>query len=273
MYSYLSGDLKKEEFFIIFFGGLVMSITGFIDDMINIRPIIRLFIQILIVFWGLYWIDGLSFIEESFSFKFFINMFSVVTLVWFINAFNFMDGIDGMSSSGAIFFSITIGGYLLWQGVEPLGNLLLILAFSSLAFLSFNWPPAKIFLGDAGSYFYGYLFPFVFLITTKNGDVSIWTWLIIFSYFIIDTIVTITLRLFLVKNWYQTHHSHAYQNLARIKKSHRYVTTLVIIINIFYLLPLSLSSILYPEFGWILFCIGISPILVFVLRFGPLYEK
>ena len=276
IYYYLSGDLKNVEFLVLFGGCLIMSITGFLDDIININPIKRFFIQILAASWGLYWIGGIPYspiFNQVSGLYTFVNIVSIVVIVWFINAFNFMDGIDGMSTSGATFFSLTIGGYFFWHGIEPLGSLLIILAVSSFVFLYFNWPPAKMFLGDAGSYFYGYLFAFLFLITIKNDYMSIWTWLIIFAYFITDTTTTTFLRILLVKDWYRTHHSHAYQNLARVLNNHKFVTVLVLIINIFYLLPLAYISIQYQEYGWLAFFASVTPIFFFVLKYGPLYDR
>ena len=276
IYFYFSGDLRDVEFLVLFGGCLIMCTTGFLDDIFNINPIKRFFIQISAASWGLYWIGGIPcfpILDQLPGMNTFVNILSIVVIVWFINAFNFMDGIDGMSTSGATFFSLAIGGYFFWYGVEPFGSLLIILAVSSIAFLYFNWPPAKMFLGDAGSYFYGYLFSFLFLITIKNDYMPIWTCLIIFAYFITDTTTTIFLRILLVKDWYRTHHSHAYQNLARVLNSHKFVTGLVLIINIFYLLPLAYLSIKIPEYGWMLFFISIIPIFFFVIKYGPLYDK
>jgi Fuc2NAc and GlcNAc transferase len=226
--------------------------------------------------WGLYWIGGIPstvFFERLPVLYAIANAVAVVALVWFINSFNFIDGIDGLATSGATFFSLSIGGYFLWQGIEPYGSLLIVLAACSLAFLCFNWPPAKMFLGDAGSNFFGYLFGAMILITVKNGNLSIWTWLIILAYLITDTTTTTFLRLCLVKGWYHTHRSHAYQNLARVLDNHKFVTLLVLIINIFYLLPLAYISIQYQEYGWLAFFASVTPIFFFVLKYGPLYDR
>ena len=112
IYYYLSGDLKNMEFLVLFGGCLIMSITGFLDDIININPIKRFFIQILAASWGLYWVGGIPYspiFNQVSGLYTFVNIVSIVVIVWFINAFNFMDGIDGMSTSGATFFSLTIG--------------------------------------------------------------------------------------------------------------------------------------------------------------------
>ena len=273
---YITRQIMVAEFLVLFGGGLIMAVTGFLDDILELKASIRFIIQFFAVGWGLYWIGGIPstvFFERLPVLYAIANAVAVVALVWFINSFNFIDGIDGLATSGATFFSLSIGGYFLWQGIEPYGSLLIVLAASSLAFLCFNWPPAKMFLGDAGSNFFGYLFGAMVLITVKNGNLSIWTWLIILAYLITDTTTTTFLRLCLVKGWYHTHRSHAYQNLARVLDNHKFVTCLITGINVFYVLPLAYLSIQYQQYAWLAFAASVIPILVFVLRYGPLYAR
>ena len=273
---YITRQIMVAEFLVLFGGGLIMAVTGFLDDILELKASIRFIIQFFAVGWGLYWIGGIPstvFFERLPVLYAIANAVAVVALVWFINSFNFIDGIDGLATSGATFFSLSIGGYFLWQGIEPYGSLLIVLAACSLAFLCFNWPPAKMFLGDAGSNFFGYLFGAMVLITVKNGNLSIWTWLIILAYLITDTTTTTFLRLCLVKGWYHTHRSHAYQNLARVLDNHKFVTCLITGINVFYLLPLAYLSIQYQHYAWLAFAASVIPILGFVLKYGPLYAR
>ena len=273
---YIAKQIMLAEFLVLFGGGLIMAVTGFLDDILELKASIRFIIQFFVAGWGLYWIGGIPstvFFERLPILLGIANAVTVVGLVWFINSFNFIDGIDGLSTSSATFFSLSIGGYFLWQGIEPYGSLLIVLAACSLAFLCFNWPPAKIFLGDAGSNFFGYLFGAMVLITVKNGNLSIWTWLIILAYLITDTTTTTFLRLCLVKGWYHTHRSHAYQNLARVLDNHKFVTCLITGINVFYLLPLAYLSIQYQQYAWLAFAASVIPILGFVLKYGPLYAR
>ena len=273
---YIAKQIMLAEFLVLFGGGLIMAVTGFLDDILELKASIRFIIQFFAVGWGLYWIGGIPstvFFERLPILYAIANAVAVVALVWFINSFNFIDGIDGLSTSSATFFSLSIGGYFLWQGIEPYGSLLIVLAACSLAFLCFNWPPAKIFLGDAGSNFFGYLFGAMVLITVKNENLTIWTWLIILAYLITDTTTTTFLRLCLVKGWYHTHRSHAYQNLARVLDNHKFVTCLITGINVFYLLPLAYLSIQYQQYAWQAFAASVIPILAFVLKYGPLYAR
>jgi len=273
---YINSQMKTAEFLALFGGGLIMSVTGFLDDILELKASIRFLIQFLVVGWGLYWVGGIpsiAFFEGLTGLYVIANAVAVVVLVWFINAFNFLDGIDGLATSSVTFFSLSVGGYFLWQGIEPYGSLLIILAAGSLAFLYFNWPPAKMFLGDAGSTFFGYFFGVMLIITVKNNSISIWTWLIVFAYFLTDTTTTTFLRLCLVKGWYRPHRSHAYQNLARVLDSHKFVTSLITGINVFYILPLAYLSTQYQQYGWLAFLVSFLPILVFVLKYGPLYAR
>tara|TARA_B100000519_G_scaffold203428_1_gene226718 strand:+ start:29156 stop:30109 length:954 start_codon:yes stop_codon:yes gene_type:complete len=276
IFSYFSGNLRLPYFLAIFYGGLVICITGFLDDIFDIKPFIRLIIQVIVSLWGLYWIGGIktNTLLDTVPLLFLIfNLFSIILVVWSINAFNFMDGIDGMAASGAIFFSLSIGTYLFFGLNEALGTLLIILAASSLAFLYFNWSPAKIFLGDSGSYFFGYVFVIISMITVKDSHLSVITWLIILGYFITDTAFTTIYRFLFVEDWSGTHRSHAYQNIARKLNNHKIVTVLVIAINIFYLLPLAYISNQYLDYKWYALVLGITPILLFVLKYGPRYEE
>lgn len=273
---YITRQIMVAEFLVLFGGGLIMAVTGFLDDILELKASIRFIIQFFAVGWGIYWIGGIpstAFFERLPVLYAIANAVTVVALVWFINSFNFIDGIDGLATSSATFFSLSTGGYFLWQGIEPYGSLLIVLAACSLAFLCFNWPPAKMFLGDAGSNFFGYLFGAMVLITVKNGNLSIWTWLIILAYLITDTTTTTFLRLCLVKGWYHTHRSHAYQNLARVLDNHKFVTCLITGINVFYLLPLAYLSIQYQQYAWLAFAASVIPILGFVLKYGPLYAR
>jgi Fuc2NAc and GlcNAc transferase len=149
----------------------------------------------------------------------------------------------------------------------------IFLATTVSGFIIFNWPPASIFMGDAGSIFLGYTFGALLLFTVTSGDLSIWTWLVAFGYFFSDILVTQIARVLLVKKWYRAHRSHAYQNLARITGSHLKVTGGVILYNIVWILPLTLWSAIKPETALIAVVLAITPGLVFAFKFGPVLSS
>ena len=134
--------------------------------------------------------------------------------IWCINLYNFMDGIDGLAASmGAIgFFAIYLVN--LHNGQAQLAPISSIVAFSCLGFLMFNFPPAKIFLGDVGSASLGYLMAVAIVPTTSGGLSDSWPLLLIFAPFLLDATFTIARRALSGEKFWTAHRSHLYQRLA-----------------------------------------------------------
>ena len=267
-------QLSDNLLLILGVGGGVASLLGFIDDIKNIRARFKLIIQLLLSSWVLYclYLDNLLFLNWM---PFFLTIPAFLFfMVWIINAYNFMDGVDGMAASGAIFTSLTLALVLSLTGnsVELIAIFILMAALIS-GFIFFNWPPASIFMGDAGSVFLGYIFGSLLLFTSLNGYISIWIWLTVFGYFFADTTVTQIVRVISIKKWYLPHRSHAYQNLARITGSHLKVTSGVTLYNIIWILPLTLLSALKPEMAVIISMLAICPALVIAYKYGPVLSS
>tara|TARA_B110000008_G_scaffold277177_1_gene317898 strand:- start:948 stop:1952 length:1005 start_codon:yes stop_codon:yes gene_type:complete len=251
-------------------GAGVAALFGFLDDLKDIRAMKKFAVQFLLSGWTLFWLDGgpLMFIDWIPSIVAIPS--TIIFLVWMMNGYNFMDGIDGMAISGTVFVSGTMIWVLLLTHPESeFINMMALLLVSSSAFMLFNWPPASIFMGDAGSAFLGYLFGLLVLVTVMQGDVTIWTWLVVFSYFFADLVVTQIMRVILVKKWYLAHRSHAYQNLARITGSHLKVTGGVVLYNLIWVLPLTLWSALSPEIALYAVVLAVFPGIIIAYRYGP----
>jgi Fuc2NAc and GlcNAc transferase len=267
-------QLSDELLWVLVTGGLAASIFGFLDDIKNIRTSIKLIMQILLSGWTVFWLVGCEHILIDWVPSYLSLPLISFLLVWMINGYNFMDGIDGMAASGAVFVSLTIALVMfLTVGYTEIIYVFVFLATAVSGFLIFNWPKASIFMGDSGSIFLGYTFGVLLLFTVMSGDVSIWTWLVVFGYFLSDIIVTQIVRVILVKKWWHAHRSHAYQNLARITGSHLKVTRGVTIYNLFWILPLTIWSALVPEFALIAVFLAIVPATVVAFRYGPVYSS
>ena len=154
-----------------------------------------------------------------------------ITFFWIVgltNAFNFMDGIDGIAGGQGVVAGLG-WAVLGWLSDQPLiGALGLLLASTSLGFLGHNWPPARIFMGDVGSAFLGYNFAAIPIITAQfdtrlplAGIMMIWP-------FIFDTSLTFFRRLSKGENVFIAHRSHLYQRLVIVGYSHRFVSSLYI---------------------------------------------
>jgi Fuc2NAc and GlcNAc transferase len=166
--------------------------------------------------------------------------FAVLGCVWMLNLYNFMDGIDGLASIEAVSSTVIMGLILLAVFDEPDVALLhFALASSVLGFLLFNFPPAKIFMGDAGSGFLGIITFALLLVTSQISETLFWSWLIILGVFIVDATYTLIRRLFRGEKPHEAHRSHAYQFAARKYGSHRIVSIAVLLLNVFWLGPLA----------------------------------
>jgi Fuc2NAc and GlcNAc transferase len=128
-------------------------------------------------------------------------------------------------------------------------------------------------MGDSGSIFLGYVFAGLFFLSIRHYEVSIWQWFIITGYYLGDTVTTFTIRFIKVKKWYGAHRSHAYQNLARIKGSHKKATFGVILYCVLWISPLLVISSYYPYLEIAIAVLAIIPSVVFSLKYGPLYSS
>ncbi|MDR2032788.1 MAG: glycosyltransferase family 4 protein [Azoarcus sp.] len=163
-------------------------------------------------------------------------------LVWMLNLYNFMDGIDGLAGTEAI--CAGLGGALLFLsgGAPDLAAAPFLLAAAAAGFLYWNWPPARIFMGDAGSGFLGFAFGVLSLHAALHAPALFWGWMILLAVFICDASLTLARRAFAGARIHEAHRSHAYQHAAR-RWGHRSVTLAVAAINIFWLLPLALAAV------------------------------
>src|SRR3989338_247332 len=214
--------------------GIPIACIGYCDDLFGVRARWRALIQVASAMAGLA-ILGVA------SSVFYI--FAVFVTVWFTNLYNFMDGVDGLAGTQAIFVSAAAGSMLYFLGQVGVAYVCFSLTFSVLGFLVFNWPPAKIFMGDAGSGFLGYLFAMLMWITNNQHALSISTWWILFAVFLSDASFTLIYRLLQKKTWYEAHREHAYQRLVQSGISHRRITLGILCVNVIICLPLAEFSI------------------------------
>jgi len=267
-------QISDDLFWVLAVGGGSAALFGFLDDLKDIRASSKLVAQFFLSGWLLFWLGGGPILSIDWIPVLLAIPLTALFLVWMVNAYNFMDGIDGMAVSSAVFVSgaITLVMLLTNSKSEIIIVPVLLLTTTS-TFIVFNWPPASIFMGDSGSVFLGYIFGSLILLTVKSGDISIWTWLIVLGYFFADTTVTQLMRIILVKKWYLPHRSHAYQNLARITGSHLKVTGGVVLYNIVWILPITIWSVMIPEMTLIAVVFAIAPSLVFAFKYGPLLSS
>ncbi len=189
-----------------------------------------------------------------------------VLIVWMINLYNFMDGIDGLAGVEAITTALVLAAVALWHG--GVDWVLLSLAAASAGFLLWNWPPARIFLGDVGSAFLGYEFAVLALDGASRGSTPLWVWGTLLGVFIVDASVTLLRRMLSGQRFWQAHRSHAYQILSRRWGSHRRVVLAVLAVNLLWLAPLALAGLIWPHYALVCLLLAWLPLLVMALKTG-----
>lgn len=243
--------LAPQLFYALFGAGAAIALLGFLDDHGHIAARWRLLGHFGAAIWALYWLGGLpplSLFGVWVDLGWLGHILAAVYLVWLLNLYNFMDGIDGIASVEAI--CVCLGGAILYALVEAplLSDIpLLILAAATLGFLLWNFPPAKIFMGDAGSGFLGITLGILSLQAAWGDPALLWGWLILLGVFVVDATFTLLRRLLRGDKVYEAHRSHAYQYASRRAGRHLPVTLAVLALNLFWLLPMAAMVAL----GWI----------------------
>ncbi|MFJ4391943.1 MraY family glycosyltransferase [Pseudomonas soli] len=243
-------------------GGLI-ALIGFLDDHGHIAARWRLLGHFIAAAWGLYWLGGMPPLQ---LFGMVVDLgwlgavFAAFYLVWLLNLYNFMDGIDGIASVEAI--CVCAGACLLYWlgGFEQLIALPLILIMSVSGFLYWNFPPAKIFMGDAGSGFLGIVLGLLSLQAAWVSAQLFWCWLILLGVFVVDATFTLIRRLVRGEKVYEAHRSHAYQFASRRVGGHLPVTLAVALINLCWLLPVALGVLLFDLDGFLALLVAYLPL-------------
>jgi Fuc2NAc and GlcNAc transferase len=222
-------------------GGALVALIGLFDDFRDVSVEWRLALHVLSALWGLYWLGGIPEGLLPGAPSALIQVLGIVSIVWLINLYNFMDGIDGLASIEAV--TVCLGGVVLYT-CSPTGDMAWIppamMLASTVGFLVWNYPPARIFLGDAGSGFLGFMMA-VFCVHAAHLDFTLfWAWLILLGVFIVDSFVTLIRRALRRQHLRTSHRSHAYQFASRKHRGHAAVSLAVGAINLVWLLPMAL---------------------------------
>ncbi|MBC2770609.1 MraY family glycosyltransferase [Pusillimonas minor] len=251
--------------------GLLVAITGFIDDHTPLPARWRLvghFAGALCLLWAFNGLPTFNIFNTPLNLGAWGWLPGALYIVWLLNLYNFMDGIDGLAGAEAL--CVAGGGALLYAllGHTQMLWLPLLLTCSVLGFLVWNFPPAKIFMGDAGSGFLGITLAGLSLQAGHIDPNLFYSWLILLGVFVVDATLTLLRRLARKQKVYQAHRSHAYQYASRKLGSHKPVTLAVIAINLLWLLPLATATALQYINGITALAIAYVPLVIAAWRLG-----
>jgi len=260
----ISGIIERALCIATLGSGTVVSILGYLDDRYHVSAGIRFLGHVAAAAWVLIWFGPLPPVT---IFGLVVNLglattlLSAFFLVWFINVFNFMDGIDGIASLEAI--SITLSGALVWWMVQPSGSWLLAIIFAACVggFLVWNFPPARIFMGDAGSGFLGLVVALFALWSGLAEPHLFWCWFILAGCFTVDASTTLVRRVRRGDRFNEAHRNHAYQYASRLHASHKTVSLSVVAINVVWLTPLAIAVALRALDGVTGVLLGYAPLI------------
>ena len=258
--------LESEDLFFYLAPLFLMSLAGFLDDIFEFPWFPRLVFYSLI---SLFFVvltqpSGLLSGHETQNSEIISLSLSVLVLLWMTNIYNFLDGIDGLAVSQAIFVLLSVSFLSLFFGESTPSPFLFFLIGPLLAFLSLNLPKAKIFMGDSGSLFLGFFFGITLL---HEIDVPIWCWLILLGWFIADGTCTAIVRFLRGENLAKKHQSHVYQHLSRMFGVWK-ALMIVHSCNLFWLFPMASFCFLNPQIGGQIFIAAILPLFVVHLYSG-----
>jgi len=227
-YLYFTDAIDVELFYALMVG-IIISFVSFFDDIYELSPKIRLVTQAFVAIFGIYFLGGLREIDFDLFVidnQFITNIFSFFLIIWFINLYNFLDGINGYAGSEALFLSVA--GFVLFGGGH-----FLVLAVAVLGFLYWNFGNAKIFMGDVGSTLLGYNVAIFTIYYANQNEQNFWIWIVLFGVFWFDATITLLRRKLNGEKLSQAHKKHAYQRLSQSGWSHSKVVVFLMLVNVF----------------------------------------
>lgn len=253
----------------IFLGGSVIMLLGYWDDLKSLPASVRLFVQLLgSVFIVALLTHGFSKdIEISFLPKWPVltSIFCILYVAWFVNLYNFMDGSDGLATLTGILGAGIISAVSFFLDNTEIAIIYSCLCFALLAFLTLNWHPAVVFMGDSGAYFLGYIFGAFALLSKLVYDTSLYIHLIVFGMFVVDATWTLIMRVARGEKAYRPHKQHAFQKLVAAGWSHQRVALFYGGVILLWLTPMTVLLLQYSRYSFLFLVIAYLPIFFFVL--------
>jgi len=236
-------------------GAVIVVMLGWLDDRKSLPAGRRLLVQAAVGVGAVALIGPVTAIsvgEFEIAGTWIWSALAIPALIWLMNLFNFMDGADGLAASQCVISCSVFATIFVVAGEFELAWIAAALAASTTGFLVWNWPPASVFLGDAGSLLLGWAAGVLALGGVVTGAMSVWLAFIVVSPFVIDATATLVWRLVRGERWYTPHRDHAYQYLLRRGWSHREVLLSWIGLNAVLVAPAAAVVTWRPTLDWMI---------------------
>ena len=226
-YLFYTNDIESSLYYALMVGA-VLAVVSYLDDLYELSPKVRLITQSSVAVGGIIALGGLNSLDFglfSIDNQAITNLVAFVAVIWFINLYNFLDGIDGYAGSEAVFLGLA--GFVFFGGAH-----FSVLVVSVLGFLIWNWHRAKIFMGDVGSTLLGYTVAIFTMYYANQDALNLWIWLILFGLFWFDATLTLFRRYKNGEKLSQAHKKHAYQRLNQSGWAHDRVVLFSLGVNV-----------------------------------------
>jgi UDP-N-acetylmuramyl pentapeptide phosphotransferase/UDP-N-acetylglucosamine-1-phosphate transferase len=242
MWFWMAWPLNQDEVFLMMAAALIAAI-GALEDVKGMDWRLRLGGQTIAAIIAVY-SGAWSPVILSADLAWLDRILVAIALLWFVNLYNFMDGIDGLAASETVIVCLGVVGVAAVSGIGGgLGGKAAVLSGAALGFLAWNWHPARIFLGDVGSLALGFLVALLLVDLARGGMLA--AAVILPGYFILDATVTLIRRALRGEPFWQPHREHAYQRAVQAGMSHAGVVVRIAGLDLV-LVALALFSLTAP---------------------------
>ena len=234
----------------------LVAAIGLWDDLSELSARVRFSCHWIAVAWVLWHVDP--------AWHWALAGVVAFAIVWHINLFNFMDGIDGIAAVQCLLYCVSVqvltGGVPGWQG-----DLLWLTVGGTLGFLIYNWPPARIFMGDVGSGFLGLLLGLLTVELWRSETLPLIACLTLLAGFWFDATYTLCVRMITGQAFTEAHRSHLYQRVAE-RKGHLWTTVAYTTFGIVWLLPLAWLQLRFSAVSYLWLIMAVLPLAVLAVR-------
>ena len=265
-----------KEWLVFMMSTFILALVSFLDDFYCLSAKLRFLVQVLASLLIVLFIrpDHLDFFICSITNQYVIGAGLFITLIWATNHFNFMDGLDGFCAMQSLFLLAAYLVFFSFKSSLMPQNLCWVLACSLVGFLIFNFPPAKLFMGDVGSASLGFIIFVLAIIGQKNYQIPIIYWFILNGLFLFDATITLLRRVWHKEKWFIAHKKHAYQRLRQFGWSSKRILLGQFALNtLFFVLALlhhhailHLSSVVFMQLAMMM------GVYFFIERCFPMYR-
>ena len=257
----------------ILIGSFIIILTGVVDDINPIPAKIKFLFQILaasvVAFYGQILLRDLEAFGLYINFGVFSYPITILFIVGIINCINLIDGLDGLAAGLASIYFVTIGIVIVyWTHTFDLDAMLtFIMLGATLGFLCHNFNPAKIFMGDSGSMFLGYIIAVIALLGFKNVTLTtLLAPICLLAIPIMDTLFAILRRLINKKPIDEPDKEHLHHQLLHLHLSHRNTVLVIYLVDILFASAMLIYMLVNNTIGVIMYALLFVGVLIFIMK-------